>query len=319
MARKLTSSRRRKLQPALRRVANGGTEVNALRAEHASAVAVSRSVAERVQLGRPGRADANAARPLRATGRSRRTADDPDVRVSAFVRLRADVTDEKQIRQSIPGVTARNANQVTADLSDQAAVALEEDPGVAFVELGQPLTAPQPVVSTERPRAPGVGLRRFGSSRVHGFGREVLVGVIDVGGFDFSHPDFLDEGGRTRFERIWDQGGEAREPPGERGTSEFRYGSELRKEDLDRALEHARGGGLAATELEPQSQMGPESHATHVASILAGNRGVCRGARIAGVLISIPDDESERRLSFYDSTRIAHAVDYLTALARECS
>ena len=36
--------------------------------------------------------------------------------------------------------------------------------------------------------------------------------------------------------------------------------------------------------------MGIESHGTHVASIAAGNRGVCRNAAIAGVLIDLPDE-----------------------------
>ena len=34
---------------------------------------------------------------------------------------------------------------------------------------------------------------------------DVLVGIIDVDGFDFAHPDFL-AGGETRFVAIWDQG-----------------------------------------------------------------------------------------------------------------
>src|SRR5260370_1439905 len=79
-------------------------------------------------------------------------------------------------------------------------------------------------------------------------GRDVLIGLIDVQGFDFAHEDFLDEHGRTRFVSIWDQGGETREPP-----KGFTYGAELRKEDLDRALE--RGSGLPPTVFEAQSEM----------------------------------------------------------------
>ena len=55
----------------------------------------------------------------------------------------------------------------------------------------------------------------------------------------------------------------------------------------------------------------------YVASIAAGNSGVCRKAMIAAVLISLPQEDAERRKSFYDLTRIAHAIDYLLLLADE--
>jgi subtilisin family serine protease len=61
----------------------------------------------------------------------------------------------------------------------------------------------------------------------------------------------------------------------------------------------------------------PSSHGTHVASIAAGNTGVCPGSRIAAVLISLPGEDYDRRKSFYDSTRLAHAVDYLFELGKE--
>jgi subtilisin family serine protease len=63
--------------------------------------------------------------------------------------------------------------------------------------------------------------------------------------------------------------------------------------------------------------MTPSSHGTHVASIAAGNEGVCPEAYLAGVLISLPDEDIDRRKSFYDSTRIAHAVDYLFNLGNK--
>jgi subtilisin family serine protease len=59
------------------------------------------------------------------------------------------------------------------------------------------------------------------------------------------------------------------------------------------------------------------SHGTHVASIAAGNLGICRNALIAGVLISLPYEDLDRRKSFYDSTRLAHAVQYLINIAED--
>ncbi|QKS63015.1 S8 family serine peptidase [Cupriavidus gilardii] len=144
-------------------------------------------------------------------------------------------------------------------------------------------------------------------------GAGVLIGIIDVGGFDFSHPDFLDADGNTRFVSIWDQGGDFRPPP-----RAFGYGAELTRERLNAALQAARNGGPPATELERQSQQEPGSHATHVASIAAGNQGLCPGALIAGVLISVEppgDDYAARRWTFSDASRIVHAVEYLLAVA----
>ena len=74
---------------------------------------------------------------------------------------------------------------------------------------------------------------------------------------------------------------------------------------------------MAAASLEPQSVMVQGSHGTHVASIAAGNLGVARNAHLAGVLVALRPEDTLVSSSFYDSTRIAHAVDYLIALAAE--
>ena len=158
--------------------------------------------------------------------------------------------------------------------------------------------------------APADDERRFGSGTLGDGGSSVLVGIIDVGGFDFAHPDLLDDEGKTRLLAIWDQGGDGRLSP-----QAFGYGSEILKEHMDAAIEAAPRVGAPATALEPQSQMQDGSHGTHVASIAAGNLGIARKAMIAAVLIDLPEEDLDRRLSFYDSTRIAHAVSYLLALA----
>jgi len=302
-----------KLHPKLRMLANGSTEVNALRAEHAAAVRVSAAVADafpvlRAQDAAPATADALAAEVVTETLET-----DPDAEVSVFLAL----TSATRGPEGFSGVTASRADLLTAELAVADARELRHRRDVASVELGQPLTTPAPAVVDGEPAAPSEDLRRFGTADQHDFARGVLIGLIDVGGFDFAHPDFLDADGHTRFVRIWDQGGDNRPSPAKRGTTAFDYGAELRKEDLDRALAAAPEQGLPATELERQSQMEEGAHATHVASIAAGNHGVSRAAWIAGVLISIPDSDQERRRSFYDSTRIAHAVDYLLAVADE--
>jgi subtilisin family serine protease len=302
-----------KLQPKLRMVANGSTEVNALRAEHAAAVAVPEGVAERYAAVRTSSHSGLESSELPDEDARGRLSEPPDASVSVFVGLTADAAG--QAPAGIDGVTGRQADLLTAEMSVDEARLLRLHPAVSSVELGQPLAIPRPVLGDPSVDGPAPAARSFGQEEQHRFGQGVLVGLIDVGGFDFAHPDFLDEDGHTRFVRIWDQGGDSRPSPAKPGSSEFDYGAELRQEHLNRAIDAAPQLGIPAVELERQSQMTEDSHATHVASIAAGNSGVCRKAWIAGVLISLPADEEERRRSFYDSSRVAHAVDYLLAVA----
>ena len=251
----------------------------------------------------------------------------PDVEFSLFVQLEQDL--DPQVREealaSIGRVTRRarwKQDTAAVEVPGANVRALHTIPGVSYVEPGQTLHSPEPIVgATTAP--PGRELRRVpAESRRHRDGRDVLVGIIDVGGFDFAHQDFLEPGGDgTRWVSIWDQGGTVRPAPAEtRGGGRFdawNYGSEILRSHMDAAIAAASGRGMAATSLEPQSVMAPASHGTHVASIAAGNRGVARRAHVAGVLISLRPDDMAAASSFYDSTRIADAVDYLFALAGE--
>ena len=90
---------------------------------------------------------------------------------------------------------------------------------------------------------------------------------------------------------------------------------------MNAAIEAAKKPGLPpAPWIERQSQLQPGSHGTHVASIAAGNSGVCPRAKIAAVLIDIPaieDDVERRRSTFSDTSPIVHAVEYLLDIAQE--
>lgn len=145
----------------------------------------------------------------------------------------------------------------------------------------------------------------------------VIIGIIDVGGFDYAHPDFLDANGKTRFLGIWDQGGDHRPSPKKslNGFDGLDYGSLLLKEHMDQAITDGPNIGVPVKALEPQSQEFESSHATHVASIAAGNSGVCSEADILGVLISLPPEDNDRSKSFTDSSRISDAVDFLLEYA----
>jgi subtilisin family serine protease len=313
-----------KLHPRLRMFANGDTEVQAHRAEHCSSLKVGADVAERFRA-RRGENDAalslsdapDGATPPPPMKTTEATA---AATVSVFVQLK----DESEPGPLEGRLKAQRGNVVVAELPLAEAQALRGEPEIAHVELGQPLAIPRPLEHPDVKEVPDPALRSFGAFNVHKGGAGVLIGVIDVGGFDFAHPDFLTaDKTRTRFISIWDQGGKLQPPPADNYEADvfkvFDYGAELTDRHLNEAINAANEAPperrLPATDLEPQSAMVPGSHATHVTSIAAGNSGLCRDADIAAVLISIPEDDSERRQSFYDSTRIADAVDYLLAVA----
>ncbi|MCP4382526.1 MAG: S8 family serine peptidase, partial [Hyphomicrobiales bacterium] len=80
-------------------------------------------------------------------------------------------------------------------------------------------------------------------------------------------------------------------------------------------LAEASAARASPYDLAPQSQQIRGSHATHVTSIAAGRSGVCKRAKIAAVLVSLPEADLDRSKSFYDTTRIVDGIAYLLALA----
>ena len=312
MARKrdLLGPNRSKLQPKLQMISNGSSEVNAVRAEQCAALRVSSRKLLNTVVARRGDLDAAATRRevKRLPARGKLKSIPADIEANVFIQLNEGL----DRGASLKGELARRGNVISARVPLSRLPRLADDPRVAYVEIGEPLKKPQPSLTAGTVAAPKVSARRFGREAQHKFGEDVLVGIIDVEGFDFSHPDFLDPDGKTRWVAIWDQGGTARPAP---GGPQFDYGAEFEKAHLDAALAAAPGLGVPAYEVERQSQLAEGSHGTHVASTAAGNRGICRRSPIAGVLISLPESDSDRRTTFYDSTRIADAVDYLVALA----
>ena len=296
---------RRKIHPKLRMVANGSAAVNAVRASQAAYLTVDSAALLRDIPVEPHLALAEA--PRRPTKPKLKAIPD-QISASVFVQTSRAVT-----RDDLPGeVTAGSGRLFSLKIPLASLRRLARAPAVTLVEPADTLAPPRPVITAGSARAPSVSRRRFGSAARHREGEGVLMGIVDVQGFDFAHADFLDDQGRTRFVRIWDQGGAGRPNP-----AGFGYGAEIRTEHMHAAQQASAARGLPATELEPQSQMAEASHGTHVASIAAGRRGVCRKAAIAAVLVSLPEEDFDRRRSFYDSSRIVHAVQYLVALGEE--
>lgn len=316
------------VDPKLRLIGKASTPVSVKRAEHAAAVrALDDEQIDATPLARGDDVALVHAEELSEAERARPRLEGhvPEIEVSVFVRLRdpntMPVVPASDVAPHDGGrVTAQRDDLLTAELTVDQVAQLAQRPEVSYIEPGQPLSAPVPDRSPPAQMAPEPADRDFGDPNAHRYGRDVLIGIIDVEGFDFAHPDFV-AGGETRFVRIWDQGGTARMSPATRrdawSPGIHDYGAEFHKAELDGALAVERQGGLPAWRLEPQSQRVPGSHGTHVASIAAGARGVCRNASIAAVLLALDPDADDRRLSFYDSTRLAHAVDYLFAMARE--
>lgn len=311
---KSADSLRRKIDPKLRMVMNGDFAVNAVRAEFCGGICVraAKSIKGRPVLRREGVQPLTAETVLEKPQVKTLRAVTNEIVANVFVLLE----DGENNTGKLKGETARRGNVATLEVPLDQIDAVADMDGIAFVGLGEQLRVPDPVDVASA--APGPGSQRnVGRRNKHGDGQGVLIGLIDVGGFDFAHPDFLDDRGNSRFVSIWDQGGSFRPSPRKQSGSPFDYGSEFHAEHLNAALKAARRVGVAASDLEPQSQMTVGSHATHVASIAGGNAGIAPQASLAAVLLDLPEEDLDRRLSLFDSARLAHAVEYLCDLGQE--
>lgn len=297
-----------RLSPRLQVVCNSDDQVNAVRAQLSAAVKCTST---------DGRSAEAVKRLEHAVSRVEQTLAKPpsnpesrEVRVACFVQLRSP-------NQELPELLVgheRKGDLVTALLTPMELIQLtnDRDNGIAYIEMGEPLSAPHAAIT---PRLDLKPTRQFAPLEPSERPR-VLIGVVDVGGFDFAHPDFLDANGKTRFLRIWDQGATPSKLLGKHPAG-YDYGVELVQARLQQAIDWASTNKIAATDLIKQSVQQPGSHATHVTSIAAGNSGVCPGAGIVAVSIALSPEETNRELSLYDSTRLAHAVDYIFDVSKE--
>ena len=143
---------------------------------------------------------------------------------------------------------------------------LEKDPRIAFVQPSEGLVFRLPQAE-RKSRAPA--RRAVGPRAASADGSDVIIGIVDVGGFIFAHPDFVDGRNGTRSLRCR-MAETFRAAP-----KKFGLGAKFTEAHMDQAIAAAEIGALPATMLERQSQMTPGSHGTHVASIAAGASGVC--------------------------------------------
>lgn len=298
-------SEARKVEPKLRMIANGDVSVNAVRAKRCAGIAVALST-QVVNLELSIAQDEGG-----ALGKipPRGTVGQPSESILANVFIATDTL--KKLDPTVVMETGRVGTVATATIPLSKLKEISQQPSVRSISIGQRLTDPDPTVTSAVVGPPTEKQRLIGAEDKHKSGERVLVGIIDVQGFDFAHPDFVDSKGKTRFEAIWDQGAASD------GTAPHPYGRVISKTLMNDAIKASVKVGAPAVELEPQSVRAAGSHGTHVASIAAGNLGVARRARIAAVLVSLGPEDADPRRSFYDSTRIAHAVDYLLDLGNQ--
>jgi subtilisin family serine protease len=204
--------------------------------------------------------------------------------------------------------------------------------GVRFVGVSDPIyavgTVPlpaEPIVREPRAKPPPARVsipKKFAAAIA---GPKVVLGLIDVQGFDIAHPAFLGHDGNTLFARIWDQRSVLASqpgPPSEHSVAypewaQFVYGHDFSRKHLDAAI--GLGGPVAYwTAGLPTTELG--SHGTHVGSIAAGRFGVCPDAILAGVVFATgvrTDGNTIRDVNHGDGEKLRHAIIYLRTVARE--
>ena len=303
----------RKIDPRLRLLANCDFDVCNERAQSDAALIIDAGV--KLERDALVQSAAPSTYQKKRAVRIKDSLDEPinSANVSIFVSLSDDAD-----QQSIEGHKSKSpvrASIQTLEVPLSEIADIAQRPEVVSIEVGERVNVP-PVILTQnsnQAKRPTLSQRKIIShSRYHHYGEGVLVGIVDVGGIAFAHEDFLNDDGSTRIERIWDMGGNHRPSPAGR-----KYGAEFRKEHLDAAIEVSKTIGVPPYAIEKQRHQMPGSHATHVTSIAAGNRGICREAAIACVMLDLAPEDADRRRSFYDSVRVAHAIDYLLDVARE--
>ncbi|RUV81906.1 peptidase S8 and S53 subtilisin kexin sedolisin [Mesorhizobium sp. M5C.F.Ca.IN.020.14.1.1] len=294
----------RNQHPKLRMFANCDADVSSAKSEVQPALRVT---TEELAASTPPLATAIAPEDAPVSGTAKKHGVDVQaqraaVEVSVFVRS-TDSLPPVAGQQTLRGMATR---RMTLD----EVYDLARDAGTIFIEPADALKLPRPIKGSTggtapARRVPGVAPAQLGD------GKGMLIGIIDVEGFDWAHTDFL-VGGKSRFVSIWDQGAKVG-----RNRKGLKRGRVISAADMQTALTDAAKIHVSPHDLEPQSQMVVGSHGTHVASIAAGNSGLCSAAEIAAVLIALPEDEIDRRTSFYDSTCLLDAVYYLLDLAGE--
>jgi minor extracellular serine protease Vpr len=167
--------------------------------------------------------------------------------VSAFIKVNSNFHSNSLTDLGVLiGTVAGNIITIKIPI-DQVKNVIQLQNGIEFIQLDQPV-----YTNLEAARAKtNVDMVHNGTSLPQGYsGKDVVVGVLDVG-FDYSHPTFYDENGvNYRIKRVWEQKTNGTPP------SNYSYGHEI-TDTLAMLVQQTDNNG--------------QSHGTHVAGIAAGS------------------------------------------------
>jgi subtilisin family serine protease len=192
---------------------------------------------------------------------------------------------DRDLRQHGGAILSRARTVATAHLPLSRLALLEDRDDVVAVEWSgafRPLAQACAEVRTGAPRA-AMGLDGLPPTLD---GKGTLIGVVDSGGIDLYHPDFVNARGRTRVRALWDQRAAPPAPRDSGGAAWHRYGCVYNRAELDQELAPAYRRRYSVV---PHQAM-KTSHGTATAGIAAGlgaerqeARGVAPGASLVFV------------------------------------
>lgn len=203
---------------------------------------------------------------------------------------------------------------------------------IAVLEMGANLT---PTLDLSR-KATKADVVASGTGLNHPYtGKGVIIGIVDSG-IDYAHPSFRDASGKSRILFLWDQTEslkllKAARHSKYRGAlprgfvSEFQYGVEYNKADLDAALATPTVPKGKPAHLTVVRQQDAATHGTHVAGIAAGN-GRTPGAPQPTAYVGVAPEAdliivkyATRRGSLGNNPKVADAIRYIASRAAQLS
>ena len=144
-------------------------------------------------------------------------------------------------------INTQTGNYLTADIPVRQISALAECPDIDYIHVGERAY----ILMDSARNKTHVNEVYNGLSLPQAYrGKDVIVGIIDIG-FDYTHPNFYDTAGQAlRIKRVWDQNNSGTAPNG------YNYGREFTTDSAMLAAKYSHYS---------------ESHGSHVAGIAAGS------------------------------------------------